>query len=112
MRVIRFDGPRQAALVDEPRDDTPLAPEEVTARTLVSLISPGTEINSQYLGETFPAYPGYAAVMRVEQLGEAVDDLHVGPARAPTNSRPPIHRLSRRPHRHTMRFLPERWPSG
>lgn len=42
------------------------------ARTLVSLTSPGTEINYNFLAKDgFPRRTGYAAVVEVQELGSA-----------------------------------------
>lgn len=55
-----------------------LAGEEIAGPTLASLISPGTEVNGQFMGSKFPAYPGYAAVFRVDAVGDAVTDVQPG----------------------------------
>lgn len=63
-------------------------PEEIVLETEVSMISPGTErivFNRLFEEGThwaqwvkYPFYPGYAAVGRVIDRGEAVDDMEVG----------------------------------
>ena len=60
------------------RDAAPLAPDEVSGRTLVTLISAGTELAYFYHGQRFPARPGYAAVFAVEQVGADVISLKPG----------------------------------
>ncbi len=57
-----------------------LAPNEVRGRTLVSLVSPGTELAHNYLGNNakFPNYPGYAAVFHVEEIGAEVTGVTIG----------------------------------
>ncbi|QGQ94582.1 dehydrogenase [Paenibacillus psychroresistens] len=53
--------------------------DEIAAETLFSLISPGTEINSGYLGEPpFPKISGYAAVSRVIRIGKQVKHIKLG----------------------------------
>jgi threonine dehydrogenase-like Zn-dependent dehydrogenase len=56
----------------------PLQPTEVRGRTLVSLTSPGTELHWNYMGSSFPTYPGYASVFTVDEVGADVTDLAVG----------------------------------
>lgn len=67
-----------AELLAEPRDASPLAPDEVSGSTLATLISAGTELAGAYRGAEFPRRPGYAAVYRVEEVGKAVSDLGPG----------------------------------
>lgn len=66
--------------------DAPLGPDEIGGRTLVSLVSAGTELN-MYCGHynsqklawgVFPCSPGYASVVRVEDVGTAVADIKPG----------------------------------
>ncbi len=68
----------KAQLLEQEAEDKPLAPDEVMGKTLVSLISPGTELHSNYQGAWFPQQPGYAGVFEVEQVGEEVADLRAG----------------------------------
>jgi hypothetical protein len=49
-----------------------VADDEIFGRTLYTLISPGTELASDYCGDKFPKFPGYAAVARVESTGKSV----------------------------------------
>ena len=85
MKAVAFTGVQQAALVDRACDAAPLNPNELAGRTLVSLISPGTELNFAYLGlhatyahMQYPVFPGYAAVLEVQQVGSAIKDLQPG----------------------------------
>jgi len=78
LQVLTVTAREQVALLDEPMSDAPLGDGEVAGRALYSLISPGTEINSAYLGDAFPKTVGYAGVFRVEQVGGSVEDLQVG----------------------------------
>jgi threonine dehydrogenase-like Zn-dependent dehydrogenase len=77
--VVRFTAPERAELAAEPADERPLADAEVAGRTLVSLVSAGTELAS-YRGliGAFPKSSGYAAVFAVEAVGSAVTDLKPG----------------------------------
>jgi threonine dehydrogenase-like Zn-dependent dehydrogenase len=78
MRQIVFTAKRQASVIEVPVLKDPLKPQEVRGRTVISLTSPGTELNGNYLGSNFPAYPGYACVFSVEETGSEVTDLPVG----------------------------------
>ncbi len=78
MRVVRMDRKREAALVEEALDPKPLAANELMGQTVVSLISPGTEIHNNYLGDQFPARPGYVAVFDVQAVGDAIADIKIG----------------------------------
>jgi 2-desacetyl-2-hydroxyethyl bacteriochlorophyllide A dehydrogenase len=88
-RVVQFTGPHQVEVVDEPLSAP--ATDEVLVRTTLSAISPGTErliytnqvphdalVDSSieaFTGEFgFPLTYGYAAVGRVEAVGDDVDD--------------------------------------
>lgn len=79
--AITFTAREQAELlpvedaVDEP------APNEIAGRTLVTLASPGTELNGAYLGQRFPRYPGYAAIFQVERIGVDVQGVQEGELR-------------------------------
>ena len=78
VRVVVFPERERIEVQERPRAFSPLEENEVEGETLVSLISPGTEINLQLLGERFPSEPGYAAVFRVSAVGEGVKELSVG----------------------------------
>lgn len=67
-----------AELLEDSRDEAPLGPTEVAGNTVVSLISPGTELAMFYKGENFPQTPGYAAVFEVQEVGVDVRGLEVG----------------------------------
>ena len=79
--AITFTAREQAELL--PVADAVLepGPNEIAGRTLVTLASPGTELNGAYLGATFPRYPGYAAIFTVERVGSAVTGVQVGDVR-------------------------------
>lgn len=76
--VVVFTAKETAELVERPADTKPLDATEVAGRTVVSLVSPGTEINGQYLGAKFPAEPGYAAVFKVDTIGSGVTAFKPG----------------------------------
>jgi threonine dehydrogenase-like Zn-dependent dehydrogenase len=79
--AVRFMAPQVAQLVERPLDGRPLGATEVAGRTVVSLISPGTEL-AGYQGlwswTTLPTDTGYAAVFAVERVGAEVKDLRAG----------------------------------
>jgi threonine dehydrogenase-like Zn-dependent dehydrogenase len=76
-QAISVTGRETAELVER-QEDRPLAPDQVEGSTLFTLVSPGTELAGIYLGERFPAFPGYAAVFRVEEIGSDVQDVDRG----------------------------------
>ncbi|HOX06553.1 MAG TPA: zinc-binding alcohol dehydrogenase [Planctomycetota bacterium] len=77
--AVRFAAPERAELVADPAEERPLKDTEVAGRTLVSLVSAGTELAS-YRGliGAFPKSSGYAAVFEVDAVGSAVPDLKPG----------------------------------
>lgn len=78
MKRIVFTAHRQAELVEVPDFSGPIGPLEVRGRTVVSLVSPGTEVSGGYLGTKFPYTPGYSCVLEVEETGNEVRDLPAG----------------------------------
>ena len=79
MRRIAFTAHQQASVVTSADPAGPLAPDEVRGRTLISLTSPGTELNGGYLAtERFPHSPGYACVFEVEEAGDQVSGITPG----------------------------------
>lgn len=60
--------------------DGPLGSDEVRGPTVATLISPGTEIGWAS-GEEFPIRPGYAAIFRVEDVGDGADHVERGELR-------------------------------
>jgi len=75
---IVFSGRESAALESFRPDDAPLADDEVAGRTVVSLLSAGTEIALYKQERSTPLHPGYAAVFRVERVGRGVAALAPG----------------------------------
>lgn len=61
----------------EPVDLPALGESEVRGRTIVTLVSPGTEF-AWLTGDAFPIRPGYAAVFEARELGSAVVGIEVG----------------------------------
>ena len=68
----------RAELLPVEVDVESVAPGHVAGSTLASLISAGTELSYAYQSEKFPMYPGYAAVFRVEKIGEGVENFQIG----------------------------------
>jgi threonine dehydrogenase-like Zn-dependent dehydrogenase len=59
----------------------PVPARHVRGRSLMTLTSPGTELNYNYLGGNnapFPNYPGYAAVFELTEIGEDAGPFKVG----------------------------------
>lgn len=79
MKAVVFPGLQRAELRDWPAEAGPLMPDEVAGRTLVSLVSPGTELNWGFVPpHEKPVTSGYAAVFAIDALGSQVTDLRLG----------------------------------
>jgi len=79
MKAVAFTGLRRAELIEQPESTSPLKPNEVTARTVASLISPGTEINGGFdAPHDKPVVWGYAAVAEIDAVGSEVASLQPG----------------------------------
>ncbi len=80
-RCVQFVGRQKAELVScEWKDQAPTA-EEIVGRTIVSLISSGSERGGymDYSGEAvYPMSTGYAAVMEVLATGQGVESVKKG----------------------------------
>lgn len=93
--AVVFAEKEQARLQADP-GPTPVAGNEVLGRTIVSLISPGTELacyRGQLTDGKFPMRPGYAAVFEVQEVGPEAQTLRPragGAGRLP--DRPPPRR--------------------
>lgn len=93
--AVRFTAREKAELVETQRDEKPLGDGEIEGKTIVSLISAGTEVVGIYRGtlvgmtdDSYPCNPGYAAVFKVERVGSEVKDFKPGDlAFAPGNHR-------------------------
>ncbi|MCU0905206.1 MAG: hypothetical protein MUE83_15250, partial [Tabrizicola sp.] len=60
--------------------DAPLCPGEIRGPSICTLVSQGTEIGWAN-GDSFPIRPGYAAVFRVDDIGEGVTGVCRGDLR-------------------------------
>ena len=77
--AVQFVAREQAELKAVERDPTPLAPDEIAGRSIVTLISAGTETTGSYTSEGgFPRGSGYAGVFATEAVGADVSDVKVG----------------------------------
>lgn len=72
--------PSRQTFALENYQDSPLRPGEIRGPTLCTLVSQGTEIGWAN-GDSFPIRPGYAAVFRVEEIGEGVSGVARGELR-------------------------------
>lgn len=72
--------PSRQTFALESYQDMPLRPGEIRGPTLCSLVSQGTEIGWAN-GDSFPIRPGYAAVFRVEEIGDGVTGVAKGELR-------------------------------
>ena len=63
--------PARQTFVLDSYQDAPLQPGQVRGPTLCTLVSQGTEIGWAN-GENFPIRPGYAAIFRVDEIGDGV----------------------------------------
>lgn len=79
-QAIAVTAHRTVELVESPPPTEPLGPNDVAGPTLATAVSPGTELNCAYQGDSFPAGVGYAAVFSVAERGNAVTDLIPGDA--------------------------------
>jgi threonine dehydrogenase-like Zn-dependent dehydrogenase len=76
---LSFTARERVEWAERPHAAAPLAPDEVAGRTLSTLVSPGTELNSVYLAERpTPTLSGYAAIFEIEEIGSAIRDLQPG----------------------------------
>lgn len=79
MKAVAYISQRKTAFVDWPDDESPLGATEIRGRTLVTLVSPGTELNACYdVPRGRPDVGGYAAIFEVEAIGSRVEDLRIG----------------------------------
>lgn len=77
---VVFTSPGEVKLLGEAEALRPPTPTEIWGRTVVSLVSSGTElaIFSGANPPPYPFYPGYAALFEAEQVGSEVDDVSPG----------------------------------
>ncbi len=77
--AVQFVAKEKAQLVTIERDNAPLGENQVEGRTVVSLISAGTEVVGGYCADLqAAASTGYAAVLEVETIGSAVSTVSPG----------------------------------
>ena len=80
-RFIEFPSVGVVTVGEEALDPSPLGPNEVIVRNLVTLISAGTELanlNGTEYNMKFPVRPGYAAIGEILDKHESVTDFAVG----------------------------------
>ncbi len=80
-KYIEFVEPETLVIREEDFSLEAVGEEEIAGRTLYTMISSGTEINSVYLDvfhRGFPRRSGYTAVFRVEKVGSKVEGFQVG----------------------------------
>lgn len=75
--AISISAKEHAELVDIAAPRT-LGVNEIRGRTVCTLISPGTELAWNYIGTTFPTFPGYAAVFAATDIGSEVKGVSEG----------------------------------
>jgi threonine dehydrogenase-like Zn-dependent dehydrogenase len=82
--IYELAGPHQLVLRQETIDLDDLKPNEVAARTVVSVLSPGTEL-AAYVGapplrpiKVYPRVNGYCNVAEVVAVGAAVEGVRTG----------------------------------
>jgi threonine dehydrogenase-like Zn-dependent dehydrogenase len=75
---IRFVSREQADVHRELVPHEPLKHDELFGTTLYTLISAGTELSGYTQERSAPAFPGYAAVFRVEAAGDQVTRFRPG----------------------------------
>ncbi len=94
----------QAELQAFERSDKPLEASEVAGRSIVTLISSGTELAGAYRATGgFPRRLGYAAVFEVEEVGSEVSDIKAGDTVFCMGN----HRLYQRTNSDNVLLLPE-----
>ena len=75
--AISITAKEQAELVEVAAPKA-LGPNEVRGPTLCTLVSPGTELSYNYMGTSFPSFPGYGAVFSAEEIGTDVEGISKG----------------------------------
>ncbi|GDY14557.1 dehydrogenase [Planctomycetota bacterium] len=76
--AISIDPQNRVALIERPRPPEPLSAQEIIGDTVVSLVSPGTELAMAAKASAQPRGTGYAAVCRITAVGQAVTELRPG----------------------------------
>lgn len=77
--AVTITAKEQAELLEGQTSLADVGPNEVAGKTLATLISAGTELNSAYLADdNFPKRPGYASVFEVTNVGNEVTRIQPG----------------------------------
>lgn len=77
MKRIVFTGPGRAELKDVPDLPDALGEHELEGRTLVSVVSPGTESATLRAADA-PVHPGCASVIEIQRVGASVEGFQPG----------------------------------
>jgi threonine dehydrogenase-like Zn-dependent dehydrogenase len=77
MKKLVFTKFRSIELLDK-EEPSRRSPRELRGSTVVTLVSPGTEVTGGFAGTNFPHGPGYSCVFRVEDVGSEVTDIAPG----------------------------------
>lgn len=75
---VTFTANQTVELIEAKLDLSPLEPDEISGKTIATLISPGTELNDGFFGKSFPRTMGYSAIFEVEDTGQQVTDIKRG----------------------------------
>jgi threonine dehydrogenase-like Zn-dependent dehydrogenase len=83
-QIAKLESPRRLVFESEPIDEAGLRPDQLICETLVTVISPGTELAAYRgarplrPGTSYPRLVGYCNVGRVVVAGEGVSDCRIG----------------------------------
>jgi threonine dehydrogenase-like Zn-dependent dehydrogenase len=78
VKSVVFHGSKRVVCEEFPFDGT-AGPGEIAGRTLVTLVSPGTELNSAFERQSeSPGVGGYAAIVEIDTVGAGVTHLKPG----------------------------------
>jgi len=80
-RSVVIKAPLSVELIEEERDENALKPDECFIESLISMISPGTELSRAFglkKGASYPVRPGYCTVGVVLKKGSEVNSVEVG----------------------------------
>lgn len=80
-KAVIINSPQSVDLIEEELSEAPLSADEVFIESIVSVISPGTELSRVYglkKGATYPARPGYCCVGKVINKGLNVSSVNQG----------------------------------
>lgn len=80
-KAVIINCPNSVDLIEEDIDDQSLKADELFIESIVSVISPGTELSRVYglkKGATYPARPGYCCVGKVIRKGSDVNAVEEG----------------------------------